>query len=107
MKLLMCPLCLDIFNLNFTTKVCSCGHVSGKYINYREAVTNGNGISIGLDNNSVTKAIAGLRQGYTGDRDYFINKCSITCWLRPNEGPGNPHTKVISNILEEEVKSND
>ena len=98
MKLLYCPICLDIFNLNFEEKKCSCGEVSGKYIDRSNAITNGKGFSLAIGNGSFDIALnSSILSGGEKDRAYYLELCRMICWFRPNEGPGNPHTKVEEN----------
>jgi len=108
MKLLFCEKCWDIFKLDIDKeRSCKCGYVTGKYINDYEAITNGKGISIAIGNGSLINAIRDYKKieklipkfcevNITG-RKIFIDKARIShAWVRPNEGPGNPHTKVIN-----------
>lgn len=102
MKLLVCLACGDIFNLvPNKPKSCSCGDVSGHYINNREAVVNGNGFSLAMGSGSIIEAIQEVQQQLTHNsapndlnRDWWKNNNQILCWARPHSGPGNPHTTV-------------
>lgn len=103
MKLLMCPECGHIFNLTFELRTCDCGQVSGKYVDYVNAEVNGKGISLAIGNGSLAAAISRMREMKEGGRNDFINKCRVDyCWVRPHEGPGNPHTRVNTKLKEEE-----
>jgi hypothetical protein len=101
MKLLFCEKCWDVFKLDDDLRQCKCGLVKGKYINDVDAVVNGAGYSIAIGNGSLLSALNMLAfiekefDAVDHDRDVFIDKCSITfSWVRPHEGPGNPHTKI-------------
>lgn len=89
MKLLFCLRCQDLFKLAFEERSCKCGEVKGKYINMRDAVTNGKGVSLAISNPSLIKTVMKM-----SDKD-CINSNQILCWCRPNEGEENPHTKVV------------
>ncbi len=59
MKLLYCPECGDVFNLTTTEKRCSCGATGGHYLPDREhAKYDGDGIPIGISNNSFENALS-------------------------------------------------
>lgn len=97
MKLLFCPECSDVFKLESEHRQCKCGKVSGHYINQQDAVTNGQGISLAIGNGSLVNAI-GILNGL-GDNHYrheYIKESPVLCWVRPNDGIGNPHTKVVN-----------
>lgn len=101
MKLLFCPKCYDVFKLAFGWRSCECGEVSGRYVNDIEAEVNGKGVSLAIGNGSLFDAVVRFRRmggDYKKDarpRPFFIEKGSVICWVRPHEGPGNPHTKVV------------
>lgn len=100
MKLIYCPFCLDIFNLSFKRKTCSCGKCYGEYVNNVQAQVSADSISLGLGNGAFNKAILifyRLRSTLNQeDREFWQKTCHINYfWVRPNEGPGNPHTHVI------------
>ena len=94
MKLVMCRGCGDIFNLVMDReKTCSCGQSSGVYVDRRHAEIKGNCYSLAIGNGSMEDAIYNLAvygRGY--DREFYIDRLAVKCWLRPNQGPGNPHT---------------
>lgn len=96
MKLIFCLDCFDVFKLDAEERHCKCGKCSGRYINNTEAVTNGKGYSFAIGNGSLMQAVLQMNwcpQDYS--RDWYIENCRVKyCWARPNEGPGNPHTKV-------------
>ena len=101
MKLLFCPKCYDVFKLAYTERSCQCGRVTGRYVDNRNAVTNGNGVSIGIGNGHLMRAVTAL-SGATSENtreDYYGEGAPtrVLCWVRPNSGPGNPHTKEVSN----------
>lgn len=96
MKLLLCPHCQDIFKLEVNLpRECRCGRVTGHYVNMREAVTNGAGVSIAIGTGSLFDAAMRLPAiGRVADRADYRRECAIVCWARPNDGPGNPHTTI-------------
>ncbi|KGR83649.1 hypothetical protein [Lysinibacillus boronitolerans] len=58
MKLLMCLECNDIFNLDLSEKICSCGRSKGKYINQQLAEYTGkSAVPLGFSNPSFIQAI--------------------------------------------------
>lgn len=96
MKLLLCPDCYDVFKLNYEERHCKCGLVTGNYINNVDAVTNGRGISLAIGNGSLENGyFKMMNMGDNEDRKKYIKGATVLCWVRPNEGPGNPHTKVV------------
>lgn len=95
MKLLMCRVCGDIFNLSYQLKQCSCGKVKGLYVNSRDAEVNGEGFSLAIGNGALENALRAVLTSEEGSREDFIEKGKIThCWVRPHTGLGNPHTIV-------------
>lgn len=106
MKLIYCKDCGDIFNLQFRTKKCACGKVAGKYIdNYNAEITEG-AVSIGFGNGSFESAIKQMKRnfietnGMASRESYYKegNGKIDYAWVRPNEGEGNPHCKVVEHI---------
>ena len=58
MKLLICPRCSDIFNLQVGVKrSCHCGKSSGLYTDNQNATLYGDAIPIGFDNRSFVSAL--------------------------------------------------
>jgi hypothetical protein len=103
MKLLFCERCADVFKLGFELKSCDCGHVKGKYINNTYAVTNGNGINLAIGNGSLMNAIADMQKIDPSDpkidRHTYIDGAKIEyAWCRPNDGFGNPHSRVDKDL---------
>lgn len=104
MKLILCENCWDVFKLQKGMRQCSCGEVFGRYIDNVNAEVSGNAVSIGLGNGALEKAIIEMREHRRRTNDtatreeYFeIGKgLIIPAWVRPNDGPGNPHCKTIS-----------
>ncbi len=86
MKLLFCLECHDLFKLQFTRRSCKCGKVIGWYKNNSEAIVNGEGLSLAIDNHDLAKII--INNLPIKDNHY------ITCWVRPHEGELNPNTKI-------------
>lgn len=103
MKLLLCEKCWDVFKLTMTMRACECGKVKGRYINNSEAEVSKEAVSIAMGNGSLMNAIINMRsfhqeRGDTSNRqDYYedSNGRISHAWVRPNEGSGNPHCKVI------------
>ena len=106
MKLLFCYDCHDVFKLDAEERSCKCGKVTGRYIDNQYAETNGKGISLAIGNGSLMTAIHSMfvtknhEEHSFDDVDYnrntYIEKCKIEyAWVRPNDGIGNPHTRVI------------
>jgi len=95
MKLLMCTRCSDVFKLSrYETRSCRCGLVKGRYDNNGlDAVSNGKGISLAINNFSLMDAMARIDLS-TCTYDDFREMCKVECWVRPNSGPGNPRSKV-------------
>lgn len=106
MKLLLCTKCFDVFKLDYDLRQCKCGEVKGKYeANGATALTTDNEatISLALGNGAVMNAIADMKTHQrntdnTAERfEYYLqgNGLISHAWVRPNNGPGNPHTKLL------------
>ena len=100
MKLLLCPVCSDVFKLTTShIRRCDCGRVAGRYDpDGRTAVTNGQGISLAIDNNTVRRAVWAL-EDIPADtpKDQYSNagsKTLLRAWVRPNDGPGNNRCRI-------------
>lgn len=97
MKLLYCPDCRDVFKLvRSEVRRCKCGKVEGRYLNRRNATVSANAVSLVIGNGSIQDAIGRMRwlkakrpKSTRGDYKFFS---SVTAWVRPNSGPGNPRT---------------
>lgn len=101
MKLLYCPTCGDVFSLDLHLKQCKCGRSKGLYVNNRDAEVTSGAISVAIGNGSMMQAVARViyRNGDSLDRTQWQEEGKIThAWVRPNQGPGNPHTKVNDNL---------
>jgi len=95
MKLICCPSCWDVFKLAKEERTCSCGRCSGRYLNNTYAETNGEGINLAIGNGSLLQAAYNLDHfAKDAERHEFIDHNPVICWVRPPEGPGNPHTTV-------------
>lgn len=102
MKLLFCRKCEDVFKLiRNKRRKCRCGAVTGRYIDHSNAEVSSNAVSLVIGNGSLRKAIAKMEK-LRGDsrnaatRDDYKNKANIRrVWVRPNHGPGNPHTELM------------
>ena len=95
MKLLFCDTCCDVFKLDIEQRSCKCGKVVGRYVDNVKATSNGEGYSIAIGNGSLVLAIQRMKFAVKNkypDREYFQDNCRIDyAWVRPNDGPGNPH----------------
>lgn len=107
MKLLYCKWCGDVFQLRLgKLRSCDCGKVKGQYINNSLAEVNEDAISLAIGNGALISAIGNMitTQKNSGDKadrqDYIKAGNLIFAWCRPNEGPGNPHTKVVKKFTE-------
>jgi len=93
MKLLYCPQCQDVFKLAHKERACACGAVTGRYLDNVEAVTNGRGVSLAIGGGSLRDSIDHMCSISDPARVWY----PVMCWVRPNEGPTNPHTSVRPN----------
>src|SRR6266480_1786511 len=85
MKLIYCQDCHDLFKLSLTMRTCECGHVYGRYVNNQDAEVSEDAVSIVIGN--------------TADRTSYCQPghgLIELAWVRPNCGPGNPRSRVIS-----------
>lgn len=98
MKLLFCPNCWDIFKLDSESITsCKCGSVKGRYcFDNSHSISNGKGISIGINNNSLSSAVDRLKNYSVGEIDYQEARMifKIECWARFNDGVSNPRSSV-------------
>lgn len=103
MKLIYCPYCGDMFKLRLQNmKTCECGKVKGRYIDNSLAEVSEEAISVAIGNGSFNQAVGMMKyvQKHSGimnpDRQTYIAEANIEyAWVRPNDGDGNPHTKII------------
>lgn len=99
MKLLLCENCWDVFKLKLgEMRTCECGRVKGQYVNNIEAEVSENAVSLAIGNGSLQDSIQMMRRARDQklDREQYIEVGKIRyAWVRPNEGPGNPHCTVI------------
>lgn len=104
MKLLLCEDCWDVFKLTRgEMRKCKCGKVKGRYLDNVTAEVSPNAVSIAIGNGSLEQAIEdayrNLRHsnGEAERKSYYEpGKGKIEyAWVRPNSGPGNPHTRLI------------
>lgn len=75
MKLLLCHKCNDVFSLKAHTKTCSCGRLSGLYIDNLNAKvygTEGEYTVLGFANRSLVVALK--QQMEHGDQDGFFSR---------------------------------
>ncbi|RLI66839.1 MAG: hypothetical protein DRO67_00250 [Candidatus Asgardarchaeum californiense] len=102
MKLLFCSRCFDVFKLDFELRSCKCGKVKGMYTDNTNSVTNGKGISLAIGNGSLINSVLDLNiMPDDLERGDYIESCKIQyAWVRPNEGPGNPHSTVDETLGE-------
>lgn len=106
MKLLYCTNCDDVFKLKLDEmRYCECKKVFGRYINNVEAEVSEDAISLAIGNGSLMLSISEMMhtRKVTNDQaprgQYYIKGSGKIeyAWVRPNEGVGNPHCKVIKN----------
>jgi hypothetical protein len=97
MKLLCCMYCEDVFKLSFKPRKCDCGRVAGYYLNNMEAVVSPDAVSIAIGNGSFLIAQGQLQSSVNAklNREEWQLVGKIMAWVRPNEGVGNPHTRVV------------
>lgn len=103
MKLLFCPECWDVFKLARVKRSCECGLVTGQYLeDGHNSINNGKGVSMAMDNNFVMFAIGKMHAFAEDDPRYdrFYEDARIPFWVRPNEGAGNPRSKVVADESE-------
>jgi hypothetical protein len=96
MKLIYCTQCQDVFKLARELRQCSCGRCKGKYKeDGHHAVNNGKGISLAISNPHLWNAVGNLlmTKGAMHSSDG-----EVKCWVRPNEGPFNPRSKVDKDL---------
>ncbi len=104
MKLIYCQDCHDLFKLSLTMRTCECGHVYGRYVNNQDAEVSEDAVSIVIGNTHLRASIEAmqihtLRTGNTADRTSYCQPghgLIELAWVRPNCGPGNPRSRVIS-----------
>lgn len=100
MKLIYCEHCHDVVKLTLQMRFCMCGRVFGQYLNNVEAEVSKTAVSLAIGNGSLDEAVKNMRafQESHGDelnREGYQHVGKIDyAWVRPNEGQGNPHTKV-------------
>jgi hypothetical protein len=92
MKLLLCPICNDVFKLSLRPRSCECGRVTGRYIDDLLAETNGKGISLAIGNGSLTESIKKMLSMQM--RNDLLCAYPVFCWVRPNTGPSNSNTVI-------------
>jgi len=102
MKVVYCTKCGDLFKLTrHETRRCRCSHsrVKGRYRKGgRHADISRNAISIAIDNKSLKAAIERM-QWWEKHRPKSVRAdyktfSGIDAWVRPNSGPGNPHSHI-------------
>jgi hypothetical protein len=99
-KVLYCDKCKDLFKLTSRElRVCKCKRVKRRYCeDHKHAEVSENAVSLKIPNNSIKEAITRMKRlnkskPKSTDADY--QQCSaVHAWVRPNSGPGNPHTSI-------------
>lgn len=77
-----------------------CGRVYGQYLNNVDAEVSKTAVSLAIGNGSLDAAVENMRAFMEGhgdelDREAYQHIGKIDyAWVRPNEGMGNPHTRV-------------
>lgn len=95
MKLLFCPNCGTMFSLPLREiGQCKCGLVKGRYTDRKYAETNGEGVCVAIDNNTLFYA---LNRNKNNKEEAY----DIRAWIRPHEGEYNPHTTINEKLGEE------
>jgi hypothetical protein len=100
MKVLYCEKCGDLFKLmRKELRHCKCGRVKGKYRTRKYALVSDHAVSIKIPNGSIKEAIRKMQRlkkhkPKSKDTDYK-EYSAIPAWVRPNNGPGNPHTEPL------------
>jgi hypothetical protein len=100
MKLIYCTSCGDILALDYKLRSCQCGKCKGKYTDSRLAVTNGQGVALVISTPDLHRAA--LWSGFDmNQRKGFSDnplRMNLQCFVRDNDGVGNPHTTIDANI---------
>jgi hypothetical protein len=110
MKVLYCTKCKSLVWLTRReVRRCKCRKVQGQYLKdgrHAEISQNPQTISIAIDNSSWKTALKKMRwlerHKPKSTREDYKSFSSIAAWVRPNSGPGNPH----SNKLKWKLKNN-
>lgn len=109
MKILYCRKCNDLFKLTSKERrQCKCGLVTGRYTDHTHAKVSESAVSIKIPNSAFKEAISKMRRlektkPNSTDSDYRASS-SIPAWVRPNCGPGNPHTTTYTEKLSLELR---
>jgi hypothetical protein len=104
MKLVYCQDCQDLFKLSYAVRTCECGRVYGRYINNDEVEVSDDAVSIAIGNTHLRAAIEAMQihtilTGNTAERtSYYQPEHGLIelAWVRPNCGPGNPRSRVVT-----------
>lgn len=101
MKLIYCEHCHDVVKLTLQMRFCMCGRVFGQYLNNVEAEVSKTAVSLAIGNGSLDEAIQNMKVFMEHHKDELTTREAFQhigkidyAWVRPNEGGGNPHTKV-------------
>jgi hypothetical protein len=103
MKALYCTECKSLVRLTSKgPRECECGKVFGKYRkDGKRAVASDNEytLSVAIDNKSFKAAIRRMRwwkkRRPKSSREDYKSVARVIAWVRPNSGPGNPHTATL------------
>jgi hypothetical protein len=105
---LYCTSCESLFKLTRSEmRSCKCKHnrVRGQYTDREQAKISQNPktISIAIDNDSLKAAIGRMRWWLKhrpeSTREDYTSFSSLVAWVRPNSGPGNPHSDALGSKL--------
>lgn len=116
MKLIFCTKCFDVVKLiPRKMRSCECGNVFGRYIDDTYAEVSDTAISLAIGNGSLINAIHDMKHndemshGEASRESYHEKGKGLIgyAWVRPNEGNGNPHCKVIRDIRATKITVND
>lgn len=114
MKLIYCPDCGDIVGLLINKlRSCDCGKCCGMYLqDGKHAVTNGQGIALGINTNDLMRAESWAFTMLSGKSKVPLGEAikagldpgsfRIECWARPHSGEHNPRTRVNPNLGKKE-----
>jgi hypothetical protein len=99
MKVLYCRRCKSLVRLTRAeVRKCKCGRVQGQYLDKRHAEhsENADTISIAIANDSLAAAIKRMqwweKHRPESTREDYKAISNIVACVRPNSGPGNPHS---------------
>ena len=78
MKLLYCSICEDVIKLRTKVRSCTCGAVSGRYLDNRMAVYTGDAVPLGINNKTLLHTVTRWKEtgfGLNFDAFTISKKC--------------------------------